>query len=226
MAEQAAESLGRQWTLYDREAPDFVVVDGATRFGLELCRVFAGPQGRKGAATKAAEALTQRRIDACRQQYELATAATPLAVRLVGCLCDVHLAGVVPALLALNLHERTPGHSACIQLFECGAQLSIHVRRSIAGHASWQSVNDRGGWVNRNPVASVQKAVHNKALSLSTFRKRTRVPDQRILVYCDATMNSGRLRLDPGTQVDLAGFDVIYFFPYPEAAIVLPPLSD
>ena len=221
MAEQAAQRLGRHWTLDDREAPDFVVVDDAARFGLELCRVFSGPEGRKGATTKAAEALAQQRIDALREQYESAT-ATPLSVRLVGCLCDDHLAATVPTLLDHDLSERTPGYATHIQLFECGAQLSVYVRRSFAGHASWLSVNDRVGWVDRDPIARIQKAVRAKAPHLPTFRKRTGLQDQRILIYCDATVNSGKLRLDPGIRIDPAGFDIVYFFPYPEALVVLP----
>lgn len=222
IAEQAAERFGRHWVLDDSEVPDFAVADGTIRFGLELCRVFSGPEGRIGAALKANEVHTQRRIDEIRECYECATADTSLWVRLVGCLCDHHLAAVVPALLALGLDERACENATRIRLFECGAQLSVYVRRSIAEHASWLSVNDRVGWVDRDTDARVQKAVHDKARCLAGFRRRTGLEDQRILIYCDATVNSGRLRLDPDTRIDPSGFDVVYFFRYPEAVFVLP----
>ena len=222
IAKQAADRLGRHWVLDDSEVPDFAVADGGMRFGLELCRVFSGPEGRKGAALKADEVHTQRRIDELRKCYESATADTPLWVRFVGCLCNDHLAAVVPALLALDMDERGSENATRVCLFDCGAQLSIYARRSIAEHASWLSVNDRVGWVDRDTEVRVQKAVHDKSRCLAAYRQRTGLEDQRILIYCDATVNSGKLSLAPDVRIDPSGFDVVYFFRYPEAVFVLP----
>jgi hypothetical protein len=51
--EEAAKLLGKTWDLgQDREHPDFLVTDGAQRFGLEVSELFKGPQGESGSAMK------------------------------------------------------------------------------------------------------------------------------------------------------------------------------
>lgn len=58
-------------------------------------------------------------------------------------------------------------------------------------------------------------------MSLARYRKRTGLADQRLLVFCDATMSSGTLRVDSTLAVGPAGFDAFYFIEYPAAAAVL-----
>ncbi|MCY3731708.1 MAG: hypothetical protein OXF98_10240 [Rhodospirillaceae bacterium] len=227
IAEQAAERLGCRWTFQDCEAPDFVVSDGAVRFGLELCRVFAGRDGPKGADAKREESHNQGLINALRRSYEQQAAGTPLSVQLLGCLCAEHRAAVVPAIMALNVSEQELGYSTCVcPLAACSLPLFAQVRRSIEGHAKWISAGDRVGWVDRDPAARIEKAVRDKASRLSNYRHHTGLTDQRILVYCDRTVNSGRLSLDPDSSIARFGFNAVYFFAYPEAVLVPPDRID
>lgn len=216
IAEQAAEQLGRHWVLRDREAPDFLVADGPTKFGLELCEIFAGPVARKGSIRKAAEVRADRRISGLRDDYEQQSGGIPLSVKLVGCLCDDHPATVVPALLAMDLSRRAHDDNERLSLYACGALLAVYVRPSIAGRANWLSISDRVGWVDRAGLAQVQDAVDKKAHRLRAFRQGSGLSDQRLLVHCDATMNSGKLHIDADPRIDTAGFNVVYFFRYPD----------
>ena len=220
MALEAAKLLARQWVLSDHEAPDFIVTEDGERFGLELCEVFSGRETRKGSARKDQEVRVQRCIDRLRKQDEAET-GTPLSVRLVGCLSHENLKGLVPALLALDLASERQDHLTRFSLDESEASLSVHVCRALPGHARWFSVNDRVGWVDRNPTPRIQAAVDAKAAHLARYRARTGLPEQRLLLFCDATTNSGKLRVGSGVEIDPSGLDAVYFFTYPDAVTVL-----
>ena len=200
MALEAAKLLARQWVLSDHEAPDFIVTEDGERFGLELCEVFSGRETRKGSARKDQEVRVQRCIDRLRKQYEAET-GTPLSVRLVGCLSHENLKGLVPGLLALDLASERQGHLTRFSLDQSEASLSVHVCRALPGHARWFSVNDRVGWVDRNPTPRIQAAVDAKAAHLARYRARTGLPEQRLLLFCDATTNKRQApRGAPGSK--------------------------
>ena len=225
IATEAARLLGWRCTLVDYERPDFIVVTNrSSRFGLELCQIFAGPQGRKGAARKDREMATQRRIDDVRSQYEQQT-SIPLVVQFVGDMSDANLNALVPTLLTLNLSDVQPGTWTRVSLDRGPASLMLHICRAIPGHARWYSIDDRVGWVDPSPQPHIQDAVDAKATRLSTYRDRTGLADQRLLIYCDATMNSGKLRTMSAFHIRPAGFNAVYFFTYPETAAVLAQLS-
>ena len=104
--------------------------------------------------------------DALRAHYEQQAGGTSSWVQLVGCQCPIHLAAVVPALLALDLDDQARGHAASTRLGKdgwlCDAELAVVVQRSIAGQANWLSVNDRVGWVDRKPEARIGEAVRER----------------------------------------------------------------
>lgn len=45
-------------------------------------------------------------------------------------------------------------------------------------------------------------------------------PDIRLLLVADRICNSGKLMLDEGTALDVQGFQVVYFFSYPESVTI------
>jgi hypothetical protein len=45
-------------------------------------------------------------------------------------------------------------------------------------------------------------------------------PDIRLLLVADRIHNSGKLMLDDTAALDTEGFQVVYFFPYPEEVII------
>jgi hypothetical protein len=64
-AEEAAKLMSKGWSLSpDREHPDFLVIEGAQQFGLEVSEIFTGRQDRAGSAMKEKESKTQRAVDA------------------------------------------------------------------------------------------------------------------------------------------------------------------
>ena len=221
IATEAARLLSWRCTLVENEQPDFIIVTHrGNRFGLELSQLFAGPQNRKGSKRKINEMATQRRIDEIKSQYERQTGIA-LAVQLVGDMSDASMNAIVPTLITLNLLDQQPGSRTRVTL-DCGpAQLSLHIRRTIPGHARWYSINDRVGWVDRSPQLRIQDSINAKASSLPSYRERTGISDQRLLIYCDATTNSGKMRAVSALQIDPAGFNAIYFCTYPETATVL-----
>ena len=68
------------------------------------------------------------------------------------------------------------------------------------------------GWVDQNPSPQLQEAVDAKARRLTDYRKRNELADQRLLIWCDATMNGGKLRAVTELGVDPAGFKAVFFF--------------
>ncbi len=211
--EEAAKSLGKTWDLeQDREHPDFVISDGAQRFGLEVCEVFMGPQGKAGSAMKQVESKIQRAINGFQREYEAHTKTT-LRVRFVGNMGAQNMATVVPSLLANGFPSKPVGHHVVI---DNDNGLRIHVTKAF--RAEWFSVNHRVGWVERNPMPIIAAAVRKKSNELARYRDSAG-PDIRLLLVANRIDNSGKFMLEEASVLDLHGFQLVYFFPYPEAVI-------
>lgn len=220
-AEQAARHLGMVWTLgADREAPDFIVIEGDGQFGLEITELFAGSIGPDGSAAKARESRTQRSVNDLRQAYE-AINNIPLIVKFVGNMEDDNLRTVVPALVAHDLPSKPIGyrfvHDTEIA-HPLRAPLRVHVTRGL--RPDWFSVNDRVGFVDRNPRHIVDAAIENKAKDLARYRA-TAGSDVRLLLVADRIMNSGKLLLGNSAGFDSFGFQAVYFLSYPEGTVIL-----
>jgi hypothetical protein len=212
--EEAARLLGKTWTLGpDRERPDFLVTEGTQKFGLEVSEVFAGPKRRAGAAIKERESKTQKDVEALRIKYEEIT-NIPLFVRFLGDMSDDNMATVVPALVAEDFASKPISHHVKIKL---GDGFSVHATKAL--RAEWFRVNDRVGWVDRDPIQCIADRVKMKSMNLPQYRKAVGL-DIRLLLVANRTYNSGKLMLKEPAKLDVRGFRVVYFFSYPECVIV------
>lgn len=214
LVEETAKRLEKTWSLGpDRECPDFLVTEGMQKFGLEVSQIFAGPQRRAGAKMKENESIVQKAIDALRTEYENAT-NIPLRVQLVGDMRAEYMAEVVQALVDEDFVSKPICHHVKINLDN---GLSVHATNAL--RACWFSVNDRVGWVDRDPMQRVADAVETKSKKLPQY-KEAAGPDIRLLLVADRIFNSGKLMLKEETALDMRGFRVVYFFSYPERVIV------
>lgn len=218
--EKAAELLGKTWCLgqdRDRENPDVIVTEGGQQFGIEVCEIFTGPQSKAGSRNKREESDTQKAVNALRQKYE-SKEGIPLIVKFVGDMSDENMAAVLPALEAMNLSSKPSGHHDITEVDEGKAKLRVHVTRAL--QANWFSVNDRAGWVDRNPVDRITKEIEKKSEKLPGYRKCTGLNDMRLLVVANRIMNSGKLSLQECPALDIRGFQIVYFLSYPESVVV------
>jgi hypothetical protein len=216
IALEASKSLGKTWSFSgDRENPDFVVTEGTEQFGLEVSDIFIGPQSNAGSAIKQHESHTQRALNDLRRQYESAE-NIPLHVRLVGSLDAENIAFVVPELVASDLPSKPIGHHLII---DTGKGLRVHVTKGL--RPDWYSVNARVGFVDRDPQKIIADAIEKKSKALPRYRAAVG-PDIRLLLIADRIHNSGKMTLEKPAAFDLHGFHTVYFFPYPETALILP----
>ena len=213
--ERAAELLGKIWTLADCECPDFIVTEGAQQFGLEVRDIFTGEHSRAGSDMKRGESETQQAADALRREYEAIT-NIPLSVRLVGDMCAENMTKVVPALVEKDLSSKPIGHQEVIDI-DVGNRLRVHITRACV--AGWFSVNHRVGWVDRCAMKRIADAIEEKSKNLPRYRE-TAGPDIRLLIVADHIYNSGKLMLEEPAAPDLQGFQVVYFFSYPQSVKV------
>jgi hypothetical protein len=192
--EAAAKLMGKTWTIGpDREHPDFLVTEGAQQFGLEVCEIFAGRQGRAGSAMKEMESHGQRAVDALRREYETIT-NVPLIVKLVGDVCHENLALVVPALVAEDLASKPVAYQAKIDL-NTGLRAGLRVYVTKALRPNWFSMKDRVGFVDRNPMPRIAAQVKKKSEKLPKYRQAAG-SDIRLLIVADHIKNSGKLLLE------------------------------
>ena len=216
--EEAAKKLGAVWCLgSDREKPDFIITEGENQFGLEFTYLFAGPIGERGSHRKKIESDTQEAVDALRAEYEKDD-NTPLAVKLVGDLSRENVDEVVPTLLGLKLSAMPFGHREEFEVDKGPAKLSVYATRVI--RADWFYVNHRVGWVNRKPLDRITEVIEYKAQKLPRYRENTGLDDIRLLIVADRRMNSGKQSLEDSPALDLRGFQVVYFYSYPECVSV------
>lgn len=216
--EKAAKLLGKGWCLGpDRENPDFIVTEGAEQFGLEVCEIFTGPQNRLGALMKRAESKTQRDVNALQGEYE-AKEKIPLIVKFVGDMCDENMAVVLPALTEKDLSTKPFGYQDIIEADEGKAKLRVHITRAL--QANWFSVNDRAGWVERDPIDRITKEIEKKSEKVPRYKECTGLDDIHLLVVANRIMNSGKLSLRELPALDVRGFQEVYFLSYPESVAV------
>tara|TARA_R110000782_G_scaffold211342_1_gene299269 strand:+ start:2008 stop:2709 length:702 start_codon:yes stop_codon:yes gene_type:complete len=219
IAEEAAKALRKEWCLGpDRENPDFIVTEGGKQFGLEIVEIFTGPQDGHGSHRKRAESETQKVVNALRTEYEEKD-DTPLFVKFVGDMCRENLEAVIPTLRELNLSARLPGDQERFVVDKGPAKLSVYVTRGIH-NADWYCVNDRVGGVDQNPAERITEAINSKAGRLPRYRECAGLDDIRLLIVANRRMNSGKLRLEERPELDLRGFDVVYFYSFPENVTV------
>ena len=217
--EKAAEFLRKGWCLGpDRENPDFIVTEGAEKFGLEVCEIFTGPQDEIGSHMKRAESETQRVVNALQGEYEEKD-NIPLNVRFVGDMCDENRAVVLRALIEKNFSTKPIRYQDIIEADEGKAKLRVHATRAL--QANWLCINDRAGWVDRNPIERITKEIEKKSEKLPRYKECTGLDDIRLLVVANRIMNSGKLSLQEPPALDMQGFQVIYFFSYPESVTVI-----
>ena len=216
---EAAKLMGKTWSLGpDREHPDFLVTEGAQQFGLEVCEIFTGPQNKRGSAMKEIESNAQRAVDALRREYEAIT-NIPLIVKLVGDVCAANLALVVPALTAEDLASKPVTYHAVI-VPDTGLRAGLRVHVTKALRPNWYSVKHRVGFVDRNPMPRIAVAVKKKSRELPRYRQAVG-DDIHLLLVADHINNSGKLAIEEQVQLNLHGFEVVYFFPYPEPVVTI-----
>jgi hypothetical protein len=80
-------------------------------------------------------------------------------------------------------------------------------------------MKDRVGFVDRDPMPRIAAEVKKKSGKLPQYRQAAD-SDIRLLIVADRINNSGKLTLEEQASLDLLGFTVVYFFPYPEEVTV------
>ncbi|MDR3558688.1 MAG: hypothetical protein P4L61_04090 [Candidatus Pacebacteria bacterium] len=172
-------------------------------------------QTSDGSLMKASESKTQKRIDKIRRAYEAAE-GTPLDVRFVGIMDADNMEMVLPSLLKEDFSSRPVAYHAVV---DTGKGLRVHVTKGF--RSNWYSVNDRVGFVERNPNVILKAAIEKKAQDLAVYQK-VAGDDVRLLLVADRIQNSGKIAINEvqGT-FNLHGFRAVYLFPYPESAFSL-----
>lgn len=213
--EEAARRLDAKWQIGpDREHPDFLVSDGNHQFGLEVCEIFTGTQGKAGSAMKKGESERQRQIDTLRQQYE-AINGIPLDVKIVGHINLDDFETIISALVGADFVSKP-----------ISTQVTLDIRGGLSVYATkafrprWFSVSDRTGWVDRWPLAKIAEAMEKKAKELDRY-KMAAGADIRLLVVANRMHNSGKLMLEEPIQLNDSGFQKVYFFSYPESVAII-----
>jgi hypothetical protein len=215
ITEEAAKLMGKTWDLGpDREHPDFLITEGTQRFGLEVSEIFMGSQSRAGSVMKKRESDTQRVVNALRHEYET-VANIPLTVKFVGDMCATNMATVVPALVAADLPSKPIGHHF---IHDTSRGLRVHITKGF--RSEWYSVNDRVGWVDRNPAQIIAAAIGKKSKELPRYTAAVGA-DICLLLVANRIYNSGKLALEEPIVLDLNGFKAVYFYARPETVSIL-----
>jgi hypothetical protein len=218
-AEQAIRSLGVGWTIHEeRDPPDFIIADGDHYFGLDVADIFGGAQNVNGSVMKRAESDTQKQLNSLRRQYEDQTGVS-LCVKFLGPIAADTLARVVPELAALDLAAKPLAYQTTVEiLLGFDAPLKLYVTKS--NRSDWFAMNDRVGFVTRNPDSFIMAEITKKSQKLAQYKALVG-DDVRLLLVANRIQNSGKIGHKTDSAFNLHGFKAVYFFPYPEKALVL-----
>ena len=244
-AREAGKMLDKRWSLEEHETPDFIVTEGAYKFGLEVRQIFTDTQDRKGSQSKMREARNQEHINAYRRKYEEKENAL-LRVQLVGDTCDENMGEVVQLLIEKEFSKKPAGYDEIFEVppsvedmiaanpeselheilelrlfrYRNRGRLIVYVTRlpdSYTHCAEWYSVDNRVGWVG-SASDQINSAIREKAKKLSEYKQNSGLDDIRLLIVADHLRASGMQELRERREFDPQGFQMVYFLNYPESA--------
>ncbi|MFN2259945.1 MAG: hypothetical protein ABR601_08935 [Parasphingopyxis sp.] len=205
MALYTASVLNEDWRLHPRERPDFLVETPAEKFALEVTEVIAGPITKKGASARQVERANQKWLDSIRQTYESLSSAK-LHLRYSGTATQRAEREIVQRLLSENFASKP----LLYRLKQTLSDGKIWVTNEFASR--WVFLKDRVGWVSHDPTF-LDRSIEHKAKKLAAYRRLH--DDVRLLVYADRGLNSGKISLEHLTDIQMHGFNGIYFLSYP-----------
>jgi len=81
-------------------------------------------------------------------------------------------------------------------------------------------MNDRVGFVTRDPDPFIAAGITKKSQKLAQYKSLVG-DDVRLLLVANRIQNSGKIGHKTDSAFDFHGFKAVYFFPYPEEALVL-----
>ena len=83
----------------------------------------------------------------------------------------------------------------------------------------WRCSSDSVGWSRQATDDLFSATIAKKAAKLATYREA--MDRIALLIVADATRASGMLRASKNSRVSNGGFEAIYFYPHPDAAVQL-----
>lgn len=203
----AARLLQETWRVSEGESPDFTVLSGDNRFGLEVTELFVGSAGRKGDPARRAEASNSAWLEEIRLTYAHTSDAS-LYVSYRGPISAEIGSEILLILEAENLASKAEGYwfKAVI-----GAG-SLHVRVGL--DARWLYLDDMEGWASFDSGPLV-RAIERKSAKVSDYRRGSTHEDIRLLAFNNPWLNSGRLLITNFDGIDRGAFSAIYVLYYP-----------
>ena len=145
-------------------------------------------------------------LNGLRLRYETETGVN-LSVKFLGRIEPDTLADVVSDLVALALASKPLRYQTVIEKrpgLEAG--LKLFVTKSL--RPNWYSVNDRVGWVMRNPQNIIATEIEKKSKKLPQY-KAVAGDDIRLLLVADRIKNSGKIAPQVEEAFDFHGFKAV-----------------
>nr|WP_298690161.1 hypothetical protein [uncultured Dongia sp.] len=217
---ETAKRLGRSWEILEEgESPDFIIRDGAHRFGLEVTEMFSGAIGRNGSILQREVSNVQRRIDDAQAEFELQE-ASKLTVKFVGDVSKAGLKLAVAELLQIGFAGKAEGHLEELRIEVPdlnGGLLKVSARKAKPAH--WFDVASRIGWVNRTPARRLRATVVAKAKKFTRYQQRAG-QDIRLLIVADQFQSSGKFQYENAQFLRTKPFTYVYWLSIPEVLMV------
>ena len=233
--------MDAQWKLVAREefngGPDFIVHEGESCFGLEVHEIFKGTIAKnRGSKLKKHQSETQNQIDNVRRQYEKLEEEIPLYVKFLGPLKGSDSELIIRALQSMKLREKQFPYIDEVVVEQGSNRLKMVVRRLPDGwprdrlhRPDWFSIPDTVGRVE-NASQKILDAIKKKSEKIDQYRHNISIElndgksedvDVRLLLVSDHMWSYGQVATDKEVIDVRHGFDVVYFFPFPEMPIKL-----
>jgi hypothetical protein len=207
----------RKAKVIETERPDFVLVAGGSRTGVEVTEVLRRDEGA-GSTLKRKELNNQRALTALATKYYEA-GGRPLQLHLIkGPIPHEPQADAFVRELA-RVRESMAENEQRRDPFGDREDLgTLHVRAlpdSFVRYNRWQFVDDVVGWVETLEPARLTRIIENKSRKLTAYRRG--VAAVELLIVAEKLKNSGKWRLpDDFVPLDPRGFDAVHLLLHPD----------
>ena len=210
------ELTGQSVTIIDTERPDFVLVSGHERTGIEVTQVFR--RGDVPGSKAAREVVPPHRALAALARLYYQAGGLPLALKTssVISLEGTQAAALVARLVAARAGMET-NEELAVYADEEHTRDPLHLRalpESFKEYSRWEYTGNAAGPVHTLDLALVEDIIVRKAKQLPHYRRTLR--DVHLLIVADRLYNSGRWQV-PGDFAELPkrGFDAVHLLLHP-----------
>lgn len=217
-ARRAAELLVEEWQVRcapnEESWPDLIVESSGITFGLEVRELYPD-ESKKGSKKRENESLHIASISALAKKY-YKSSCVPIRVNILG---SIEQEEVILESLLQSIERLGDLEQARLEPYEGCVAYVLKLPSNFGKYMRWSYISDKVGWVGYLDCENIEEKIKEKAIKIKKYSEN--IKEIRLLLVCNRLLNSGKFVYIKNKQIEILGFNEVYFLSYPDAVCKL-----